>query len=68
MYIVFLIIAVVVIISSMVIWTMHMSKESNQKMNDGNNIIGNFEPGNIAPTLSEMIEFHKKNGVVDYDI
>ena len=31
-------------------------------------IIRSFEPDNAAPELSEMIQYHKKNGIVEYEV
>lgn len=66
MYIAFSILVVTLIISLMFLWSFSLSTNKNQS--EGNMIIGKFEPDNIAPTLTEMIDFHKKNGIIDYDI
>lgn len=66
MYIAISIIIISVILFLMFLWTVSLSKNENKK--NGNDIISKFEPDNIAPTLTEMIDFHKKNGVVDYDL
>lgn len=39
---------------------------TNKKQERGNKVIACFEPDNIAPETSQMINFHKKNGTVDY--
>ena len=66
MYIAISILIVTLVISLMVWWSYALSKD--KKQNEGNMIIGKFEPDNIAPTLTDMIEFHKKNGIIDYEI
>lgn len=66
MYIAISILVVTLVISLMFLWSCSLSKNKNQS--EGNKIIGKFEPDNIAPTLTEMIDFHKKNGIVDYEI
>ena len=66
MYIAISIIVISLIVFLMFLWSVSLSKNKNQ--NEGNIIIGKFEPDNIAPTLTEMIDFHKKNGIVDYEI
>lgn len=43
----------------------------NNKMknnNESKEIIQGFEPDNAAPALSEMIEYHKKNDTVKYEV
>lgn len=66
MYIAISILVVTLVISLMFLWSVSLSKNQNQR--EGNMIIGKFEPDNIAPTLTEMIDFHKKNGIIDYEI
>lgn len=66
MYIAISILVVTLVISLMFLWSVSLSKNQNQS--EGNMIIGKFEPDNIAPTLTEMIDFHKKNGIIDYEI
>lgn len=31
-------------------------------------VVEHFEPGNVAPELTKMIEYHKSNDLVDYEI
>lgn len=31
-------------------------------------VVEHFEPGNVSPELTTMIEYHKKNVLVDYEI
>lgn len=31
-------------------------------------VVEHFEPGNVAPELTKMIEYHKDNDLVDYEI
>ncbi len=67
MYFLFLAIAtLLIIISSMYFLASRLNR--TQKSSKSNFIIKDFEPDNIAPSLQEMLEFHKKNGVVKYKI
>ncbi len=39
---------------------------AGNKMSAG--IVHSFVPDNIAPELTKMIEYHKENGIVKYEI
>ena len=41
-------------------------KNSSNKMSV--TVVEHFEPGNVAPELTKMIEYHKNNDLVDYEI
>lgn len=68
MYIIFTIMITIVaaIILAMILWAMSFAKKSCRP--ESNSILGKFEPDNDAPTLTQMIDFHKKNGVVEYEL
>ena len=66
MYIVISCIVVTVIVGFMFIWGYSLSRNTKQK--ESNSIISNFEPDNISPELTDMINFHKENGTVKYQI
>lgn len=66
MYIAISFLIITLVIYLMFRWSCSLSKNTDQ--GEGNRIIGRFEPDNIAPTLTEMIDYHKENGVVDYEI
>lgn len=44
----------------------HDSRSKESSISD--KLIRLFEPDNLAPELTEMIDYHKKNGVVRYKI
>ncbi len=48
------------------LWTMRLEKGNKQPAS--NDIINLFEPDNISPTLTDMINFHREKGSVDYEI
>lgn len=66
MYIIIMVVSIFAIILSMFLWTLFFTKKSDQ--NESNSVISKFEPDNDAPTLTEMIKFHKDNGIVEYEI
>lgn len=64
----FVIIALLFIcaISALVLTLFFNHKNSNNYASK--NIVDSFEPDNLSPELTEMINFHKENGNVDYKI
>lgn len=66
MHIVIMITVMFAIISLMCLWAKSFTKKDGQI--EGNLIIVNFEPDNDAPTLTEMIHFHKDSGIVNYEL
>ncbi len=67
MYITILAIVIFSIISFMVLWAIKLSK-TKEKVSKSNEIIQSFEHDISSHTLTDMIEFHKNMGVVEYQI
>lgn len=55
------------IVIIMLWWVARLSKTTSQQ-NESNAIINNFEPDNVSETLTEMIEFHKRIGNIEYKL
>lgn len=66
MHITIMIAIIFAIILSMFLWTLFFMKKNGQT--ESNCVINKFEPDNDAPTLTEMIKFHKDNGIIEYEI
>ena len=60
-------IALVLVIFGMVFFLIYMKGKENNKSN-GKQVIQKFEPDNMAPPLTDMINYHRKNGIVRYDV
>lgn len=54
------------IVVAMIFWALSFGKKSCIK--ESNTILSKFEPDNDSPTLTQMIDFHKQNGVVEYEL
>lgn len=68
MKLLYLAIFLVVLVYGFYLIVSHMSKKGIKDKMDSDNILNLFEPYNSAPKLTQMIEFHKNNGIVEYDI
>lgn len=61
-----LIAASVVCIFGLLIFAFIKTKNHNNK--NSKNVINHFEPKNAAPMLTEMIDYHKNNESVNYEL
>ena len=62
---------IVFVVVSLIFVAIFVTKSIQNKMRGtwrSEGIIRAFEPGNEAPELSKMIQYHKEHGVVNYDI
>lgn len=55
-----------VCIFGLLIFTFIRTRNYNNK--NCKSVINHFEPKNVAPELTEMIEYHKNNETVDYEL
>lgn len=64
----FLVSAMFIIISFTIMLIIIISKGNKIDNSKGKNIIQKFEPDNMSQKLTDMIEYHRKNGIIDYEI
>lgn len=68
MELLYLAIVLVLLICGAYLIVSHMSRKGIKNKLESDYIINLFEPDNSAPKLTYMIDFHKQNGVIEYDI
>lgn len=62
-----ILITLMLVIFGMIFLLIYMKGKNNNKSN-GEQVIQKFEPDNMAPPLSDMINYHRKNGIIRYDV
>lgn len=65
---IFVIVISVFAILALIIFGVLFFGNKNSNVRTSKSIIELFEPDNVAPELGEMIDFHKKNGSIDYEV
>lgn len=66
MFWIFLLSLFVVIL--MILFLLFRKDKTSETNRDSIRIIQRFEPDNAAPPLSDMIDFHKKNSTIKYEM
>lgn len=64
-YIIIFAITAAFVVFLLISLTSVFAKRGNE---EGKKILEKFEPGNYSPKLTTMVNYHKENGIVEYEI